>query len=126
MLASVAHRAKTELLAQSLGVSALASINTLTSVHAVRRMDEINIANLEGHQVLVQEPAIARVVVLDENQNERTYYICRAAPVAGVSGLLGSYKAPVGRWPRCRSVRNSVCRMARWWKSSNEPGFDQL
>jgi DNA polymerase III delta prime subunit len=97
MMAAVAARASGELKASALGSGALASVNTLTAVSAMQRLDEINFANLSANQVLVREPAIARVVVVDEAGSEQPYYICRAAPVNGVPGLLASYKAPVGR-----------------------------
>lgn len=97
MLAAVAARASSALNAATLGSSALASVNTLTAVRAVQRLDEINFANLSANQVLAREPAIARVVVSDAAGSEQTYYICRAAPVTGVPGVLASYKAPIGR-----------------------------
>lgn len=97
MLAAVAARASSELNTAALGSSALASVNTLTSVRAVQRLDEINFANLSANQVLAREPAIARVVVVDDAGSEQTYYICRAAPVSGVPGLLASRNAPLGR-----------------------------
>lgn len=97
MLTSVAGRARSELQRSGLGSASLASVNTLTSTRAVQQLNNINIANLESNQILTHEPAIARVVVLDEDEKERVYYICRAAPVTGVDGLLASYRAPVGR-----------------------------
>lgn len=97
MMGAIAARAGGELHTSALGSDALASVNTLTGVSAMQRLDEINLANLTANQVLAREPAIARVVVADEAGGEQTYYICRAAPVTGVPGLLASYKAPVGR-----------------------------
>lgn len=97
MLAAVAARASGELKASALGSAAFASVNTLTAVSAMRRLDEINFANLTANQILAREPAIARVVVVDDAGSEQTYYICRAAPVSGVPGLLASRNAPVGR-----------------------------
>lgn len=46
--------------------------------------------------MLAAEPAIARVVVVDEEGEERIYYICRTSPVSGFPNLA-SYRAPVGR-----------------------------
>jgi DNA polymerase III delta prime subunit len=78
------------------GFDALANINTMTSTSAIQRMDQISQENRESFQVLASEPAIARVVVIDEEGEENTYYICRTAPVSGVPNLA-SYLAPVGR-----------------------------
>lgn len=78
---------------------AFAVINTLTSIESIRNFSQINQANIESYRILSREPAIARVVVLDENDQKTTYYICRAAPVSvPKAGLrLASYRSPVGR-----------------------------
>lgn len=96
-LESIAETAKNKLHdGRTLGSDALASINTMTSSSAIQRLDQISQANRESYQVLVAEPAIARVVVADEEGEEKTYYICRTTPVSGFPNLA-SYRAPVGR-----------------------------
>ncbi|MEG9677325.1 MULTISPECIES: ATP-binding domain-containing protein [Citrobacter] len=81
---------------RTLGSDALANINTMTSSSAIQRLDKISQANRESYQVLVTEPAIARVVVSDEEGDEKIYYICRTMPVSGFPNL-SSYRAPIGR-----------------------------
>lgn len=76
--------------------NAFANINTLTSSSAVQNLGQIDAANRESYRVLTKEPAIARVVVLDDNNKQCIYYICRTTPVAGVPNLA-SYRAPIGR-----------------------------
>ena len=96
-LDSIAAAAKSKLHdGRTLGSDALASINTMTSSSAIQKLDQISQANRESYQVLAAEPAIARVVVVDEEGEERTYYICRTSPVSGFPNLA-SYRAPVGR-----------------------------
>lgn len=96
-LESIAETAKGKLYdGRTLGSDALANINTMTSSSAIQRLDKISQANRESYQVLVTEPAIARVVVSDEEGVEKIYYICRTAPVSGFANLA-SYRAPVGR-----------------------------
>lgn len=96
-LESIATAAKSRLHdGRTLGSDALASINTMTSSSAIQRLDQISQANRESYQVLAAEPAIARVVVVDEEGEERIYYICRTSPVSGFPNLA-SYRAPVGR-----------------------------
>jgi DNA polymerase III delta prime subunit len=96
-LDSIAAAAKSKLHdGRTLGSDALASINTMTSSSAVQRLDQINQANRDSYAVLEREPAIARVVVADEEGEERTYYICRTTPITGFPNLA-SYRAPVGR-----------------------------
>ena len=77
---------------------ALAAPNTWTSTKAVNNIEHIKQANIEGCNILIREPAIARVVVIDENGDKTTYYICRAAPVLidDAKIKLASYRAPVG------------------------------
>lgn len=96
-LESIAETAKSKLHdGRTLGSDALASINTMTSSSIIQRLDQISQANRESYQVLATEPAIARVVVIDEEGEEKTYYICRTTPVSGFPNLA-SYRAPVGR-----------------------------
>lgn len=96
-LESIAEASKSKLLVgRTLGSDTLASINTMTSSSAIQRLDQISQANRESYRVLVAEPAIARVVVVDEEGEEKTYYICRTTPVSGIPNLA-SYRAPVGR-----------------------------
>lgn len=78
------------------GPTSLASVNTMTSSSALQRLGQIGHANRESYQILASEPAIARIVVADEEGEQRVYYICRTAPVSGVTNLA-SYRAPVGR-----------------------------
>ena len=96
-LDSIATAAKRNLHdGRTLGSDALASVNTMTSSSAIQKLDQISQANRESYQILAAEPAIARVVVVDEEGGERTYYICRTSPVSGIPNLA-SYRAPVGR-----------------------------
>jgi hypothetical protein len=92
----IAEAARVELGAPLAGAGVLASVNTLTSDSAVRSLGRVSQANRESARILVAEPAIARVVVSSGSGGRRTYYICRAAPPAGVDGLA-SYRAPLGR-----------------------------
>src|SRR5437660_1619409 len=78
------------------GPDVLANVNTMTSGAAIQQLGQIYQANRESYQVLASEPAIARVVVADEEGEQRTYYICRTTPVSGFPNLA-SYRAPVGR-----------------------------
>jgi len=97
MLESIAAAAKRNLHdGRMLGSDSLASVNTITSSSAIQKLGQISQANRESYQILAAEPAIARVVVVDEERKARTYYICRTTPVSGFQNLA-SYRAPVGR-----------------------------
>ena len=77
--------------------SQLASVNTFTGHQAINKLNEINNSNRQGYEALKEEPAICRVVVLDENDQRSTYYISRKyqLPLDG-KALLASYKSNVG------------------------------
>ncbi|PSF13090.1 DNA helicase UvrD [Marinobacter fuscus] len=93
----VATAAKSKLQdGEALGSDTLANVNTMTSSSAIQKLDQISQSNRESYQRLSTEPAIARVVVVDEDGKEHTYYICRTTPVSGIPNLA-SYLAPVGR-----------------------------
>lgn len=73
--------------------------NTFTGVAAANQMLKIQQENIESFQILEREPALARVVLADENDRKYTYYICRTAPTPprGLQAKLASYRSPVGR-----------------------------
>lgn len=80
-----------------------AVINRLTNVEALRNLGEGRDEQLEGDQRLCDEPAIARLVIADEDGNQETLYISRGASVTcdvslssslGAKGRLASL--PVG------------------------------
>jgi len=77
-------------------IDVFASVNTLTDTPAIQRYEQTSRENRESYQRLANEPAIARVVVADEEGKERTYYICRTAAPSGLMNYAG-YHAPVGR-----------------------------
>lgn len=94
---AISEAAKNKLLT-SIGVSAdlFASINTLTATNAIKNLTVIDQKNRANYQTLSREPAIARVVVENDNGEQETYYICRTTPLPGL-GNCASYNAPVGR-----------------------------
>ncbi|MFN3842708.1 MAG: ATP-binding domain-containing protein [Rehaibacterium terrae] len=82
--------------AASLTTDVLAGINTLTSGSAIQRLREINSQNRASYELLSREPAIARVVVEDEEGERQTYYFCRGDQGMANLGVI-SYRAPIGR-----------------------------
>lgn len=95
--ASIAGKAEQHIKSgQMPGAGALASVNTLTAEQAVQNLGRIGKENQESYRHLRTEPAIARVVVVDEDGKYRTFYICKTTPLPGFNNLA-SYRAPVGR-----------------------------
>ena len=74
------------------GPEAFAGINTFTST-AIKKLATIFEERRASFQRLAAEPAIARVVTVNEAGERKTYFICRASSEFG----LVSYRAPVGR-----------------------------
>jgi hypothetical protein len=81
------------------GPDAFAAVNTLTARKAVETLSGITEETRRELRQITIEPAIARIVVLDEDGNESVYFISRAGTVSGVRGygLMASYRSPMGR-----------------------------
>ena len=77
--------------------SSLAVVNTLTADRAVQNLRVISEDRLRDLRQLCIEPAIARVVVLGEDNQEKTIFITRASPLSGGGALAASYRSPMGR-----------------------------
>jgi hypothetical protein len=79
--------------------SVMASVNTFTSTHAIVNLSEISDAVRAADAWLLQEPAIARVVVIGPEGRQDTLYVCRASPPSGlkIDGKVASYRSPMGR-----------------------------
>ena len=78
------------------GVDAFAAINELTAARAVENLGRIQADLSATYRRLRDEPAIARIVVADDDDRRETLYICRATPVnCGVQ--LCSSLGPKGR-----------------------------
>lgn len=73
------------------------SQNPWKSDSADQNLSQIQASLHSDYLKLKFEPAIARVVVEDENDKHKVYYICRGTPVSGVDAILASYNSPVGR-----------------------------
>ncbi len=79
------------------GVDAFAGINELTAARAVENLGRVQGELASAYRHLRDEPAIARVVVADENDRRETLYICRATPVTCGGVQLCSSLGPKGR-----------------------------
>ena len=96
-LARTASAAKSKLSETAcLTTDVLAGINTLTSGSTIQRLREIDSQNRESYELLSREPAIARVVVEDEEGERQIYYFCRGDQGMANLGVI-SYRAPIGR-----------------------------
>lgn len=79
--------------------AALATANAFTMEEALRTLGQIGQAQREGFERLAREPAIARVVCVDEDGRREVIYISRAAaaPPFVAGAKFASYRSPAGR-----------------------------
>lgn len=82
----------------SSAADSLATINTLTGGNAVNAVEQSSDSVRRGYEHLMDEPAIARVLVQDEEGVTRVYYISRKTSLPLSNGLkLASYDSPIGK-----------------------------
>lgn len=81
------------------GVNVFASINTLTADKAVQALGAITDERRRDLQQLCREPAIARIVAVDDVGEKRIYFISRATSHKSTAGgaFAASYRSPIGR-----------------------------
>jgi hypothetical protein len=76
-----------------------ASVNTLTSQSAMQSLSRMDEERRDALETLSREPAIARVVAVNDQGDSVTYFISRATPFGpqaeGVK--VASYRSPLGR-----------------------------
>jgi hypothetical protein len=77
----------------------LASVNTFTSIGALKSLNEIEGTRRRSLELLTWEPAIARVEVRTETGSTVVYYICRDSAEAspGADRRLAGRNTPIGR-----------------------------
>jgi hypothetical protein len=82
-----------------MGASTLAAVNTLNAGPAIQNLSGISEEINRELRHLCAEPAIARLVLRNENDNEEIYFISRAGspPAARGLGTVASYRSPIGR-----------------------------
>lgn len=94
---NIAETARKGLGTKSVGLSAMASINQATAEKVIKALQSIH----EGRELdcakLMYEPAIARLVIVDDEDNEEEIYISRAGTVDPVRLKLCSYLSPKGQ-----------------------------
>ena len=80
ILRRIAEEAQTQLQRRNaISADRLAQGNTLNTPETTNNLNRIARDVLENAERLAKEPAVARVVVIDEDENESTYFISRGA-----------------------------------------------
>lgn len=94
---AISEAARKSLGTQGITINALASINQMTSSNVAAEMQQINDQRLSDCVRLLREPAIARLVIADEDDNRQTLYISSAGTVGPLSVAFSSYMSPKGQ-----------------------------
>ena len=80
------------------GASAFANVHTLNTAAALENMGSISAEKRKALIDQIREPAIARLVTIDENDQQEELFIFRGTPYAEGSGRrVASYRSPLGR-----------------------------
>jgi DNA helicase IV len=101
----VAKAAEANLQSAASGNSSTSIVrNTFTEQETIQTHRRITQENIEGNSILSREPAIAHVVVVDENRQRTTYYFSRAAAAPSPNKGLKfvSYRTQVGQLAELR------------------------
>ncbi|CAA0078284.1 ATP-binding domain-containing protein [Zhongshania aliphaticivorans] len=84
---------------QAAATDSFATGNTLTGSKSYQNLDVIQRGQRDVLEKLCQEPAIVRLVLEDDDQNQRTLYIARTGNLPLSSGKeFASYRSPLGRF----------------------------
>jgi DNA polymerase III delta prime subunit len=97
--AEIADNAKQQLTSVvSCSTDSFATGNTLTGGRAYQNLNNIGQKNREGWEALQREPAIARLLLENEEGQRRVVYIARKSSLSLPSGTqFASYGSPIGR-----------------------------
>lgn len=73
--------------------------NSFTDTEATQFVGRINQSRLDAFEILIRQPAIARVQARDQDGNIQTFFITRAAPTMARfnNARVASYGGPIGR-----------------------------
>ncbi len=95
--AAISEAARQSLREPGVTPDALASFNVATFSKTVATMRQINDQRISDCQRLSVEPAIARLVIADEDDNHEVLYISPAGTVTAIPHQFCSYMSPKGQ-----------------------------
>ena len=95
--ATISNAAHADLGRRGLTLADLAVVNQATAEATAKQMREMTGQRIDDSQRLRREPAIARLVIADENDQRETIYISNSGTVTQGKVRLCSYMSPKGR-----------------------------
>ncbi|WP_085595694.1 ATP-binding domain-containing protein [Thalassospira sp. MCCC 1A01428] len=78
-------------------VTAFTTINTLNSPQLAKNIEAVSDVEADAIAVLIQQPVIARVHFLDENDKEDVIFITRSTPRSVPGYKIASYRTELGK-----------------------------
>ena len=107
---AISDAARKSLGKRGVSLNALASVNAMTASNVALEMQRINDQRQIDCLKLLSEPAIARLVIADDNQNRETLYISSGGTVGSLSVAFCSYMSSKGQLAAlnigdCRQVK---------------------
>jgi len=94
---SISHAAWKSLRERGITLNALASINEITASKVAAEMRQMNDQRQSDCVKMLREPAIARLVVADEDDNRQILYISSGGTVGPLPVAFSSYMSPKGQ-----------------------------
>ncbi len=94
---TISDAARASLSQRGVSLDSLAVINASTAENTTREMQGINEERITTCQKLLQVPAVARLVIADENDVRQTLYISPSGTVGKMPFLFSAYNGPMGR-----------------------------
>lgn len=95
--ATIADAARADLGRRGMTLADLAVVNQATAEATAQQMREMTGQRVDDSQRLRREPAIARLVIADEDDNHETIYISNSGTVTQGAVRMCSYMSPKGR-----------------------------
>ena len=94
---AISNAARSSLGGRGITLNALASVNEMTASNVATEMRLMNDQRQSDCVKLLREPAIARLVIADEDDNRQALYISSGGTVGSLPVAFCSYMSPKGQ-----------------------------
>ncbi len=94
---AISNAARSSLGRRGITLNALASVNEMTASNVATEMRQMNDQRQSDCVKLLREPAIARLVIADEDDNRQAVYISSCGTVGSLPVAFCSYMSPKGQ-----------------------------
>ena len=113
---AISNAARRSLGERGITLNALASINEMTASNVAAEMRQMNDQRQSDCVKLRREPAIARLIIADDDDNRQTLYISSGGTVGSPPVPFCSYMSPKGQLARSSCPVDS--ETSKFWRRS--------